>query len=521
MKTIDRRTVIKSAGALLGANACGVGRSAAGATPAVRARLSIDPARELNRIPLDYIGFSIETATLANAQIYDAGNRSLVSLFKRLTPDGVLRIGGNSSEFCWWKGSASATVPDIRSAGLGRPDNWMPQRLTAITPAAIDNLRGFLDATGWTCIYGLNFGTGAPARDAEEAEYVARTLGTRLKYFQIGNEPDFYRQPNNRLREPGWDFPDYLREWLAIAHGVIDRVPGARFGGPDVGSSAEWVVRFGNEAAPALGNRLTELTGHYYAEGPPDSPNASIENLLADDPRIAERMDAIMPVAQRNALTFRMAEGNSCYRGGKAGMSNALAGALWGMDYLLGMAARGCHGINLHGGGGAEISSALGDKLPGARDARDLEIAKLGTFYSPIAGNTTVGYGARPIYYGMLAVQQLVDRTLVQTSLEASGVNAKAYAARNETGWRIALINKDLQRDLEVEIANPSKSRYATIWRLSAPAIDATERVTLANAEVSGLGADWSPRGVERINMRSGVARVALPHASAAVVFFD
>jgi hypothetical protein len=511
MTAIDRRTLLKSTAALLGA----------GIPPAVSARLTIDPSRELNRLPADYIGFSIETATLGNTQIYRAENRSLVSLFSRLTPNGVLRIGGNSSEFCWWKNSSEAAAPEIKTAGLGRADNWMPQRLTPITPEAIDNLRGFLDATGWRCIYGLNFGTGSPERDAEEAAYVARVLGPRLKYFQIGNEPDFYRQPNNRLREPGWDFPDYLREWVAIAKAVIERVPDARFGGPDVGSSADWVVRFGNEASQILGNRLTELTGHYYAEGPPDSPGASIENLMADDPRIAERMDAIMPVARRNGLTFRMAEGNSCYRGGKAGMSNALAGALWGMDYLLDMGARGCQGINLHGGGGAEIASALGDKLPGARDARDLEIAKLGTFYSPVAGNTTVGYHARPIYYGMLAVQQLVDGVLVQTTLEAPGINARAYAAKVGAGWRVAILNKDLRRDVDVELVIPAGSRHGKVWRLTAPAVNATEHVTLAGAEVSTNGAEWSPRRVEKITTRSGTATIALPHASAVVVFLE
>jgi hypothetical protein len=139
-----------------------------------------------------------------------------------------------------------------------------------------------------------------------------------------------------------------------------------------------------------------------------------------------------------------MAEGNSCYRGGKAGMSNALAGALWGMDYMLDMAARGCKGINLHGGGGSEISSALGDKLPGARDARDLEIAKLGTFYSPVAGNPTVGYSARPIFYAMMAVEQFAGSTLVETDFASGDVNANAYAARSDRGWRVALINKDL-----------------------------------------------------------------------------
>jgi hypothetical protein len=497
-------------------------RSAAQSTSAepVRARLNVFPDRVLNEIPVSYNGFSVETATFANPRIYHTNNRSLVALFRRLTPNGVLRIGGNSSEFCWWKTTANAQAPQIKAAGQGRADNWMPQRLTAITPEAIDNLRGFLDATGWSCIYGLNFGTGSPARDAKEAQYVDRALGPKLRYFQIGNEPDFYRDPNNLLRPRGWDFPDYLREWLDIARAVKQGVPKAKFGGPDVGSSADWVVRFGDEVSKTLGDPLIELTGHYYAEGPPDSPSASIENLLADDPRIAERMNAIMPAARRNGLTFRMAEGNSCYRGGKAGMSNALAGALWGMDYMLDMAARGCKGINLHGGGGSEISSALGDKLPGARDARDLEIAKLGTFYSPVAGNPTVGYSARPIFYAMMAVEQFAGSTLVESDFASGNVNANAYAARADRAWRVALINKDLARDLSVEVSIPSNVRTANAWRLTAPAVGSIDNVTLAGAQVSSPSSEWAPRD-EHVSMQGQRAVVTVPRASGVVLFFE
>ena len=82
----------------------------------------------------------------------------------------------------------------------------MPKVFTAIEPPAVDNLADFLDETGWRVIYGLNLGTGTPELDAEEAAYVARRLGNKLLYFQIGNEPEFYRNDNNRLRSPGWNF---------------------------------------------------------------------------------------------------------------------------------------------------------------------------------------------------------------------------------------------------------------------------------------------------------------------------
>jgi hypothetical protein len=513
---IDRRTLIKVAAGAVGAAISG--RSApVTARDDIRGRLIIDTSREIGRIPASYTGFSVELATLADPEIYHPANASMIALYRRLSRQGVLRIGGNSSEFCWWKPKADSAPPAIRAAGVGRADNWMPQRLIPISPAAVDNLRGFLDATGWSCIYGLNFGTGSPAADAEQAAYVAHVLGPTLRYFQIGNEPDFYQDPNNLLRPHGWGFEDYLREWTQIANAVSAAVPGARFGGPDVGSSADWVVRFGERAKPLLGERLIELTGHYYAEGPPDSPDANIDHLLTRDPRIRPRMAAIMPVARQQGLSFRMAEGNSCFRGGKPGMSNALAGALWGMDYMLEMATLGCSGINFHGGSGNVISMSLGNKLPGARNARDLEIARLGSFYSPIAGNREVGYTARPLYYGMLAVDAFAETTLLATDLDSGGPNVTAYAGRGVKGWRVAVVNKDRYRDVSLELPSPPFGS-GRIWRLSGPALDATTGISLAGAELRTAEPLWEPSTHETLSVKQGRAVIRVPHASAAVL---
>ena len=52
-------------------------------------------------MPMDYLGFSCETMQLADPAYFSAGNQELVSLFKMLAPAGILRLGGNSSEFCW------------------------------------------------------------------------------------------------------------------------------------------------------------------------------------------------------------------------------------------------------------------------------------------------------------------------------------------------------------------------------------------------------------------------------------
>lgn len=506
MTTFDRRVMLAGGAALMGATTLG-------AAPAT-AQLRLYLQRPLNEVPANYSGFSVETSQLADPNFFSASNASFVALHKRLSPEGVLRIGGNSSEFCWWQATPDSPPPQITTPGQGRPDNWMPQGFTPITPQALDNLRGFLDACGWQCIWGLNFGTGSPERDAEEAAYVARVLGPRLLYFQIGNEPDFYKSSNNMLRPAGWDFPDYVREWTAIADAVSARVPEARFGGPDVGSSADWVARFAQTMPAHMGKRLVGLSGHYYAEGPPDSQDANIANLLKPDPRISERMNAIIPAARAAGLDFRMTEGNSCYRGGKPDMSNALASALWGGDYMLDMAARGCKGINFHGGLGKQISAGLGGHLAGARNDADRDIARLGTFYSPFAGNAAEGFAARPIFYGMMIAQAFAGTTLFANDFDTLGVNATAYTGRTGDGHlRTAVFNKDATQDLHLVIKGLPE-RTASAWRLNGPALDATTGITLGGSEIAPNTSDWAPR-TEAVALNQPVV---IPHASAILI---
>ncbi len=173
MRSFNRRTLLGGTVALVGASAIGAARATV--------RLTLRPRVPLNDIPGNYSGFSVETSQLADPEFFSPANVSFVALHRRLSSHGVLRIGGNSSEFCWWQATPGAQPPRITTPGQGRPDNWMPQGFTPITPKAVDNLRGFLDACGWQCIWGLNFGTGSPERDAEEAAYVANALDWRLQ----------------------------------------------------------------------------------------------------------------------------------------------------------------------------------------------------------------------------------------------------------------------------------------------------------------------------------------------------
>jgi hypothetical protein len=514
---MKRRTFLLQASAAASAAAFSRARWARGEA-VVAAELTLRDGSLMTAVPLTYTGLSYELAQLTDPQFFSAANRELVDYFRLLNPHGVLRVGGNTSEFCWFQADATTVAPRLRIPPGKLEDNWMPHRLFAISPEAIDALAGFLRATDWTLIYGLNFGNSTPERASTEAAYVARAVGERLQFFQIGNEPDLYRNASNGTRPPGWGFDAYLREWTAYAEAIAAHVPGARFGGPDVAASSDWVTRFGNEITPELRTRLTTLTGHYYAEGPPNDPRMTTERLLAGNPKIAVAMGEIEAVARARGLVYRMSEGNSCYQGGKPGMSNAFAAALWAGDYMLELASLGCVGVNLHGGRSAFLTAGLGDHTPGMDVAKTPQAMRSG-FYTPIFSEPDGPVRAMPIFYGMLLANQFAGGTMMRVDGEIAGANVTAYAVRYESGFRVAIFNKDKASAVDVNVRAPGKMRTASVWRLQAPALDATEGVTLAGAEIRE--GKWSPERIEPVAMDNGVARIRIPASSAALVFMN
>jgi len=469
-------------------------------------------------VPVDYLGFSCETSQLADPTYFAADNHQLVALYQTLASEGILRLGGNSSEFCWWKTSAAGQPPELPASAHGA-DNWMPHSFTAIEPVAVDRLADFLEATGWKAIYGLNLGTGSPERDAEEATYVARKLGKRLLCFQIGNEPEFYRDTNNRLRAADWNFDQYLAQWMTFAKAVIARVPEARFGGPDIGSNAQWVTRFAREAPLLLPGRIVTCSGHYYVMGPPDNPGVTAQRLLAPDRNVDREVPRIISVAAETHLVYRMTEGNSCYRGGKPGVSNAFCSALWAADYLLKLASFGCAGVNLHGGGAGVIRGSLGGHLPGEKLSPDgAAIAAEGSFYTPIAGSRETGFKARPVFYGMKLAGTLAGGKMQPVSFDQAPANATAWAAdMPDGGTRLVLINKDAGQKLQISI--PS-AHGAKLWRLEAPGLTATSAVTLAGTEIIS-GKTWRPSMEEHLAGRNQELKFELEPGSAAALFVN
>ena len=456
MKSMDRRRFLLASAA----TAALPSFHALAQATTTTATLKLHPSEPGPRVPDNFIGLSYETNQLTEPSFFSPENTGLIEQFRTLAPNGVLRIGGNTSDIGWFKPTPDSQRPEIRvrPTGGGEPTSDLAY---PITPEAIHNLRGFLRATGWTCIYGINLGTNTPARAAEEAAFVAQTLGFahehgKLEYFQLGNEPDLFK---SHLREPKtWSADLYMDEWLAEANAIRTRVPSARFGLPDTAGNPEWYATVVTRLL-ALANPpdVAALTHHYYIGGPPSNPQMTIDYILSPSPRVGQLAIDIRAAAARlsagaaslsgeahRAVPYRMTGGNTCYRGGKPGVSDVFAASLWAADYFLDLASLGYAGVNLHGGTGQFVANSL---------------------------NINGTYTLEPVAYGMLFAGHFAGATMLPLDFNPGPVNATAYAAALPTGQRVvAIINKDATHALNINLPE-----YRQGPTLTAPALDSTQ----------------------------------------------
>jgi hypothetical protein len=475
-----------------------------------RVALSIPQEATGPRMPVDFVGLSYEVQQLADPTFFSAQNSRLIREFKALSSTGVLRLGGNTSEFAYWKPKPDSPEPEhpqVREV-VGEPK----AHYYAVTPEAVRNLAEFLEASSWNCIYGIGMGTNTPARSAEEALFVAETLADRLQYFQIGNEADLF---DRHLRDPKtWSAKTYLEEWLALARAIAARVPTAKFGLPDVASNVSWLTEIADQWPSIQGPpHVTTLTHHYYFGGPATNPDVNIPNLLkpATMQKVQNTANIARAAASKIGARVRMTEGNTCYRGGKPGVSDVFAAALWAADYSLLLASNDYSGVNLHGGTGKSVANSVGGTLPGDAlleskgETPEQIAAHPHPFYTPI-GTFASDYVLEPVAYGLKFAGSFSGGTLLKTELsarlQATGVNATAYAAKLPGGHTsVIILNKDAAADLEVELDFGSDaSAVVQTETLHAPGLDSPEAHVTTSTKSDSL--------------KQGKCSIIVPHAT-------
>jgi hypothetical protein len=470
---MDRREFL-STGLNLGAALAARPAAAAAGAQGRAIALNVRADDAYAAIAPDFIGLGYEISSVTRPGLLQPDNRVLLQLFHTLGAHGVVRVGGNTSDFAHY----AAAGPSVSSA-----------RGTVVDDAALRRLGGFLAASGWNLIWGLNLGSGSEAEAIAEARSVRSMAQDRLLAFEIGNEPDLFGRAGHRSADYGYE--QWLAEYRRYKAALRAEFPRLPLAGPDAAGATDWVSRF----AADEGSDAVLLTHHYYRGH--QSAESTIDALLGPDPKLQPQLDRLREASVRSGVPYRICEVNSFSGGGRPGVSDTMAGALWVLDYLYTLAANGCAGVNMETG------------------INHLDFV---SSYSPIgeAGNGMVQ--PTPEYYGLLAFALGGRGSLLRTTFESAPDALRAYATRSgRDALVLTLINKAAAAaTVEVHLQAAAGVHTASIVRLSAPAVDAKQDIRIGGARLTPQG-HWTPAIIERIAMHSGHLPIGLPGYSAAI----
>jgi hypothetical protein len=445
--------------------------------------VSIDSRHPGGHVPREFLGLSFEVSSLNQIARYaDRGN--LVTMLRSLG-SGVLRFGGVSAdtEVAWT--DARTPLPA-----------WSSKALDA---REFRDLRKLAARSGWHVLLTIGLVHYDPRAAAREAAAAKRALGGWLTGVELGNEPDAYAR--HGLRSEPWTFSRYDAQ-VATYRGAIERAaPGLRIVGPDVSGSLIF-ESWGRGAA--LHDRPTLLTGHHYPLGCHSVPAPTIARLLSSPIRQAEdaSLHRYVTVSRRGSIRFRLDEANSVSCGGKAGISDRFASALWAVDYIAHAMVAGVAGINLQG----NPANCNGYTPLCAPSRRRLAEGAL---------------TARPEWYALLLAKALVGDRPVRAIVSPSRANVNVVALLSGQGkLHVLVVDDELSGAKRVAVELHVGDRYerATALALTAPSPSARAGIRLGGRAVEGGGRWRTPAQLELRPNRAGVITLDMAPASATLV---
>lgn len=399
-------------------------------------------------LPPDFLGLGYEMSSPARMGLLSTDNTRYVQLLSHLGRGGVMRFGGIVADFTRYQ-------PD-------GPPATEPKH-TVITRAALEQLRGFLDKTGWNAIWSVNFGQGTLKEAIAEARDVAQILGERLLFLELGNEVENYGQGAHPLREKSYSFHQYRAEYARWHAALLAAVPNLRFAAPDTAASVEWLEAM---AADAQGT-VQLLTTHYYRNA---QQHGSAEQLAKPDPALHLKLQRLRTVSELNHIPWRMCETNSFSGGGLPGVSDTLLGALWTLDFLLLLASEGCAGVNLETG-----------------------VNQLGfvSSYSPIQDDGKGNNWAGAPYYGMLAFARAARGAteISALALPAATPEFTGYVFRKgKAAVAHVYVNRSAQQTLSVPASAMAGQGAGQVVWLQGKGLLSGEGITLGGTGVDASG---------------------------------
>lgn len=256
----------------------------------------------------------------------------------------------------------------------------------------------------------------------------------------------------------------------------------------------KWITTLLHGPHPQLGAISVHQYPFTVCVSPTAHSFATLRRVLS--PRATAGMaSALAPalhIARRVGLPVLVTEFNSVTCGGRRGVSNAFATALWSPDALLTLARAGVRAAFLH--------------------------VRAFSYNTPFE---LTGHGARvrPLLYGLILFRRTLGPDARLANLRRSPNTPAAlatWAVQNRRSLRVLLINKRARAAL-VRLKVPAHG-IAHLQRLTAPSAAATSRVTLAGQWLDRR-LRWRGRRVTTsVAAHHDIYRVRVPGFSAALL---
>ncbi len=442
-------------------------------------------------VPRSFLGISTEYWTIP---VWAKHLALLGRVLSEITPYGpmVLRIGGSSADQTFWV-----------------PSKEVPEWVFETTPTWLRQVRQVVTRSGARVILDLNLVTATPqvavrwARSAEGALPPNSVLG-----FEIGNEPDIYSPASWREVTGGNPVAGVLPQWItpgsyarayrvyaaALAH--VDR--GFPLLGPALSEPAvhfRWIPRL--LAGPHPG--LSAVTVHRYPLSACSRPGSrtfpTIARVLSPNATtgVARGLGGSLRAARRAHLPLRLTELNSVTCGGRMGVSNTFATALWAPDALFELLKAGARSAAIHVRANA-INTAF--------------------------ALTRRGLVAKPLLYGLALFSRTLGprpRLIALRLRSRPSIRLKAWAVRvGNNRLHVLLINKG-SRPARVLLRIPAVGRVQ-VQQLIAPSARATSGVTLNGQHLDASGRWTGNPAPVRVSWSAGGSTLSVHGLSAALV---
>jgi len=469
----------------------------AGARPTApsQAEVTIAAGARPIRVPDSFLGLSTEYWAVPGWDRERAVLDRVLSLL-HVPGDGplVLRIGGDSANEALWESEADE----------------FPEWVVELTPSWLEQTSALVRHAGVRLILDMNVITASPEISAQWAGAAEATLPHgSIAGFEIGNEPDLYDRSYwikvvaqtiaaSQLLPASLSPSAYAADFAQYAGAVAAVAAGVPLLGPAVASPVRgprWISALVANPHPGL----RAVTAHQYPYSACARAGSSryptIARLLGE-PATAGMARALEPgvrLAAQAGLPFRVTELNSVTCGGRPGVSDTFATALWAPDALFELLRAGVGAVNVH-------------VRPSTTNAA--------------FSLTSNGLSANPLLYGLLLFARTVghDSVLVPLRVVAGrGLALKAWAVRLRSGGlHVLLINKGSRAT--TVIVHLAGLGAGHVYRLRAPTVSSRWGVTLGGRRLSVAGRWLGTAASEVFSGSAGGDTVTVPPFSAALL---